>query len=546
MCIRDRYMGFFIQAILCTLRQSRSRSFPTFTLTWRKGKTSNTLAGVLSLNHVSLEEIQLEGGDQPPIFELRKGEHSIMLTHKQLHGMDIWIEYLRLYCISTDIHSRYKVESKIGSGSYAKVYLGRRIDNNKIYALKALNKAALHARKKGKEVLLNEIYLLRSLQHPNIAKLYEVHETPNTIYLVLDYYPGGSLSERLSSNPNDVRKTLDLRRMLRNFLKVMEFLDSKKIMHRDIKPDNILFKTEDLSRSDIVLIDFGLAAKEKQGDNVVKICGTPGYVAPELFERRDFSEQTTKCDIFSTGCMLFRLISGKKLFKGADANAIVEANKKCLIDFSELSSTLRCQEALDLLNKMLRKDPGKRISVKGALDHPFLHCSCSLTVSEVSASPERRLLADSMIRTRSQTRKNSIEVMNDKSPPDIQPLIQLPPERSQSRGNSQLRRSFTYTVKDIGGKTAGPTRFPTRGPIRDESMKHMARMLDTRVVITNPKVITLPTEPRAPPEKPINQSQLSIGIHSRLNTITTQHFERRKVHLRHRSIAPSRNRGELL
>ena len=88
----------------------------------------------------------------------------------------------------------------------------------------------------------------------------------------------------------------------------------------------------------------------------------------------------------------FYRISGKKLFKGADANAVVDANKKGVIDLTEISSGLKCQEAIDLLSKMLKKDPGWRISVKAALEHPFFQCTCSLSLSsEISVSPEKRL-----------------------------------------------------------------------------------------------------------------------------------------------------------
>lgn len=99
---------------------------------------------------------------------------------------DTWKSYFRTLCILDNFHEAFAVSKMIGKGSFAKVYQAIKKENNATYAIKAFSKAYMSQQSKGIESLLNEIKVMRKLNHPNIVKLYEVHETTNSVYFVLD------------------------------------------------------------------------------------------------------------------------------------------------------------------------------------------------------------------------------------------------------------------------------------------------------------------------------------------------------------------------
>ena len=84
---------------------------------------------------------------------------------------------------------------------------------------------------------------MRTLNHPNLMKLYEVYETPNSFYLCVELLSGGSLSDRIRSKQK--LTTLSVKKIMKSILEGLEYMHSKNLMHRDLKPDNILFRTED-------------------------------------------------------------------------------------------------------------------------------------------------------------------------------------------------------------------------------------------------------------------------------------------------------------
>jgi len=131
---------------------------------------------------------------------------------------------------------------------------------------------------------LNEIELMGKLNHKNVLKLYEVYESENSIYLVVDILNGGELLNNLRLN----------------------HIHEKGIMHRDLKPENIMLRDEN-NISDIVIVDFGLSSFIKMDPNNVlfKKCGTPGFIAPEIFQCEMFYSE--KCDVFSAGVIFYIL-----------------------------------------------------------------------------------------------------------------------------------------------------------------------------------------------------------------------------------------------
>lgn len=153
--------------------------------------------------------------------------------------------------------------------------------------------------------MFNEIEIMRTLDHENIIKLYEVHETEKSIYLVQELVVGKCLQDVLKkSNFKEECSGVKVVNMIRSILDALNYVASKGIMHRDLKPDNILVDKD----FKIKIIDFGLATFVDVPEYIFKKCGTPGYIAPEVFKydvKNPATNYNQQCDVFSAGCILF-------------------------------------------------------------------------------------------------------------------------------------------------------------------------------------------------------------------------------------------------
>lgn len=137
------------------------------------------------------------------------------------------------------------------------------------------------------------------------------------------------------------------------------------VMHRDLKPHNIFLKHNN-NFTAIKLVDFGLATQTDVDKYIYPKCGTPGYLAPEVANLTNLDHKYSKiCDIFSLGAIFYRLLTDEDLFQGANAKEIYKNNQKCHFALHMDSTTE------DLLQKMLQKDPNKRITAHNALKHKY-------------------------------------------------------------------------------------------------------------------------------------------------------------------------------
>lgn len=281
---------------------------------------------------------------------------------------DKWMNALRPRCIMKDFSNMYSCIKIIGKGSFAKVYLACSVDDHSAeFAIKSFDKRSLELNEKNKQSILMEINLMRTLNHPNILKVFEVYETGNHINLVLEILKGGELFERIVSHGAYSEKSAAV--LMKQFLSALQYLHEKGIMHRDLKPENLILTSKDDSTT-IKLADFGLATYTHLESQLFTRCGTPGYVAPEILDDLPYNE---KVDIFSAGIILYILLTGCSPFYGKSYNEILVKNKKCRIsfDFSKFKHK-PSQSAVDLLKKMLEKDSNSRISAADALKHEWI------------------------------------------------------------------------------------------------------------------------------------------------------------------------------
>jgi len=292
-----------------------------------------------------------------------------------------WAEALKNVCVLLNFHDEYKAIKMIGRGSFAKVYYVESKTNGKPFAVKAFTKESIYASNKAnaKPSMLNEIDIMRSLDHDNIIKLYEVYETEKSIYLVLELIQGKSLQDTLKKGWKNSASDIKIINMIRSIIDALAYMAAKGLMHRDLKPDNILVDKGDK----IKIVDFGLGTKIDASEYIFKKCGTPGYIAPEVFkydQKVTSSHYNHRCDVFSAGAILFFMLYGYPFFDQADADEILRANRKFAAEYEGMF-TLKQElknpnskinkDGVDLCFKMLEFDQKKRITAAQCLQHQY-------------------------------------------------------------------------------------------------------------------------------------------------------------------------------
>jgi len=123
------------------------------------------------------------------------------------------------------------------------VYLVENKTIKEKFAVKAFSKDYLLGQRKGKESLMNEIGIMKELTHENIMRLFEVHESQNSIYLILELLEGGELLDYISKNKGKM-KVIEYKNIVGSILRALKYMSTKNIMHRDLKPENMILKNK--------------------------------------------------------------------------------------------------------------------------------------------------------------------------------------------------------------------------------------------------------------------------------------------------------------
>ena len=251
----------------------------------------------------------------------------------------------------------YLYGREIGCGAFGKVKLSLHIGSGRLVAIKIFSIKKLNERKKKK--IRNEINILSKLRHKFINQILDTFSTDKYIFIVMEYICADLLSfirkrEKLSEN---ISKSI-----FKQIIEGLKYINKKKIVHRDIKLDNILI---DLNNT-VKICDFGVSKKISEDELMIDHCGTPGYIAPEIYKNKGY--EGFQCDIWSAGVTLYYMLSGTQPFR---AYSLKEMEKKVVKgEFEEIKNI--SAEANDLIKKMLQIDPDKRIRINEILNHPWL------------------------------------------------------------------------------------------------------------------------------------------------------------------------------
>ena len=253
----------------------------------------------------------------------------------------------------------YILFDQIGMGTFSKVTRAVHILTEQIVAVKILEKEKIEDNI-DIERILREIEILKSINHPNIAQMFETYLTVHNIYLMMEYIEGGDLFDYINKNlflPEN--KACYIYRQL---IGVIEYLNNMGITHRDIKPENILL---DKNKKNIKVIDFGLSNYCIGKTLLHSSCGSPCYASPEMLSGEPYQGITT--DLWSSGIVLYSMLVGSLPFDEQELQKLYEQIK---IGKFFLPSTLSL-EAIDFLKRILMVDPKKRIGLKEIKNHKW-------------------------------------------------------------------------------------------------------------------------------------------------------------------------------
>lgn len=247
----------------------------------------------------------------------------------------------------------YSLLNKIGEGGFSQVWRGIHRTTKMNVAIKVINKYREDLKM---EQVYREIDNMKLLDHPYIAKMYEVIEQGKNVYIIMEYLENGTLHQEIVKNgPLEETKA---RKYLLQLLEAVKYIHDHDLIHRDIKAENILIDRN----SNIRLTDFGFSNSMSVAKTV---CGSPSYVSPEMITNSDYNGKT---DIWSIGILLYFMLAGFYPFVSSSITKLMHVIVNSKLVFGNSIG----QTAQDLITQMLTKDQNVRISIDKIMKHQWI------------------------------------------------------------------------------------------------------------------------------------------------------------------------------
>jgi len=286
-----------------------------------------------------------------------------------------------------DIYSLESQEYQKGSTA---VWKGKQKEGQKIFAVKDFKRG--DPQSTDTEVL-NEVAILRSLQHKYVVKLHDYFEESSRFLLVMEFMRGGCVFDRIRENEKYTE--CNARDLSKALLTGCMYMHSCGVAHRDLKPQNLLLETRS-SDCSLKIADFGFARRVHTPLSLLSGCGTPTYVAPEILK---FHPHDQSVDMWSIGVILFILLVGYPPFMEERQRDLFCKIRLGEFEFKSKGWEGISQQAKDLISSLLVVDPGSRLSAKKALEHDWFCNMDERTLLKTNLSDSQRQLKISMEKT---------------------------------------------------------------------------------------------------------------------------------------------------
>ena len=353
---------------------------------------------------------------------LKKPDIEIVIMTSDKKQFKIWEVQLSKICFRTNFENHYKILQFLGSGNYSKVYLAKKILDDTKFAVKVFDKTLLNSDIKVYQLMMNEIKLTRTFSHPFLVQVYETYKVNGSFSMVMEYMSGGELLG--SINKFGKISEVNCAIIMKNLLEGLQYLHSRSILHRDLKPENILLQSKN-NYSTLKIADFGFATYIEEISSIYPRCGTPGYVAPEFLNitiEPLNAHINHKADLFSSGCIMYKVLTGSSLFQSSKIKDVLKINKECKINFDSSNFKQMSSSALSLLKRILIKDPKNRIDTIEILNHEYFNqdsFAMDIPTEDISVMNNQLVYKFNMeqLKERNLTRANSViysKLMNSK------------------------------------------------------------------------------------------------------------------------------------
>lgn len=378
--------------------------------------------------HVSLTGVQLTVQDMDNIDEAAKRVYDIEKAKLQVQRTNLRIivvlatkEKISFYAGKTadlerwvkaltdatqwNIQRFYQLGDELGSGAFSTVRKGIHKQSGDFVAVKCIHKGACS--EEDMKYFQREIDIARSLQHGHVTRTLDCFESEKTLYIVVEFMAGGALGD-VVARFGCISET-NARLIMENIFRGLEYIHSKGVVHRDIKPDNLLCTRHALPTI-VKLTDFGLARRTEchtaSGEEVADDglgpeglmttpVGTPNFVAPEVLHGLPYGKEV---DLFSCGVVMYYLLSGRYPFAEEDPEKLMERIKTSDYSFPDKEWSLISEDAMDLVDGLLDRSPYTRLSATKALNHTWIggpmrtssYSDAELQSSMSQSSPNKR------------------------------------------------------------------------------------------------------------------------------------------------------------
>ena len=339
---------------------------------------------------------------------------------------------------------------QIGKGSFGEVFITSKAGTKELFATKKVKKSMVMD-EKVKKYFNNELFILKNVNHPNIVKLYDIKQTLNNFYLVFDLCNGGGLSNCLEryKKKHDGKPFPEniVQHLMKQIVSGMKYLHNKKILHRDIKLDNILVKFEtdedkdndNYFKATIKIIDFGFARYLENDSLAQSILGSPINMDPKILMKMKKIENNQsfgydqKADIWSLGTVCYELLIGAPPFDASSYDDLVSKLQKG--SYKIPNQLNLSKQSISFINAMLQFDPQQRYDINQLAAHEFLNKDCNSfdKMNLTKAQNDSHISGNNIILTAKDELKQSFwnlfDSANDISQIKSEPVSTVTPEQ---------------------------------------------------------------------------------------------------------------------
>eukprot|EP00602_Paraphysomonas_sp_CaronLab_P009122 CAMPEP_0185026182 /NCGR_PEP_ID=MMETSP1103-20130426/10140_1 /TAXON_ID=36769 /ORGANISM="Paraphysomonas bandaiensis, Strain Caron Lab Isolate" /LENGTH=750 /DNA_ID=CAMNT_0027559677 /DNA_START=278 /DNA_END=2529 /DNA_ORIENTATION=+ len=390
----------------------------------------------------------------------------------------------------------YLLGNTVGEGTFGKVKSAIHIPTGEKVAVKILEKKRIQDQADVRRVN-REIKILKKAKHSNIIQLFEVLDTPNSIYLIMENADGGEMFDYIVANRHVPERQAC--KFFHQILNGVEELHKNEITHRDLKPENLLLKNSPAGLL-VKIVDFGLSNTHDGGRLLSTACGSPCYAAPEMIAGKQYKGPVA--DIWSLGVILFALVCGHLPFEDPNTSNLY---RKILSGEYKTPKWISA-EVKDLIRKILETNPEKRLTIHDIRSHPWL---CMVPQTQVPRDDVAT--AEEVEETRNEVLKRIqelgmdaqavLDAVSSRACNSLSAMFYLLTQKEQtkarlSKKHSHASRPETSGQSDRGAKENNISRGSPAADFLPSTVTPSTDAGSARPVMIAPKVThTLPSEP---------------------------------------------------